>query len=196
MAVSEPGNISERIIAADQKISALIRIDRQDSLLFKLAAFFAHSGDSWFWCGALFVLWLFASGERERTLAYWGGTIALTALLVFFLKRLIARTRPEGTWGSVYRKTDPYSFPSGHAVRAGLIVMLAFHTFQDPVLLLVFCLWAALMVSARVATGVHYFSDVFAGFLLGLLVGKVWIMIGPWIFSTFSVLFDKSAWFK
>ena len=192
------GKLSElfkSVSAADERISSALRINDPKSTRFRIAAFLAHSGDSWFWCGALFCLWLFSSGERERTLAYWGGSIALTALLVFFLKRLIARARPEGDWGNVYRKTDPYSFPSGHAVRAGLILALAFHTFSQPLILVLFCIWAVLVILSRVATGVHYFFDIFAGFLLGILIGCLWILLQPWFFSTFPILFDKSSWF-
>ena len=152
-------------------------------------------GPASFDVGPLFVLWLFASGGRERTLAYWGGSIALTACFVFVLKRLIARTRPEGEWGNVYRRTDPYSFPSGHSVRAGVILLLAFHTFRHPLLLCAFCVWAVLMMLSRVATGVHYLLDVIAGFVLGLLIGWGWIALQPWLFSNFAILFDKSAWF-
>lgn len=189
-------DLIKKIEAADEKLSAALRIRPQEGSLFRIAALIAHSGDSWIWCGVLFILWLFSDGERERTLAYWGGSIALTAVFVFILKRIIARTRPEGEWGNVYRKTDPYSFPSGHAVRAGLIVMLAFRTFSEPVALAVFCLWAVLMCLSRVAAGVHYVLDIAAGFLLGLLIGRMWILFQPFIFEHFAVLFDKSSWFR
>lgn len=189
-------NFLQKIIAADERISAGLRIRDQNSLLFQLSAIFAHSGDSWLWCGALFVLWLFAEGERQRILAWWGGTIALTAVFVFFLKRVIARSRPKGEWGGVYRRSDPYSFPSGHAVRAGLIVVLAFNTFHHPLLLAGICLWAVLMTLSRVSSGVHYLLDVWAGFLLGLIIGQLWMLAQPWFFRTFAVLFDRSLWFK
>ncbi len=188
--------ISEKCSRTDGRISSALRITDEKSPLFRLAAAIAHSGDSWIWCGVLFVFWLFADGERERTLAWWGGTIAVTAVLVFILKRIIARTRPEGEWGGIYRRTDPYSFPSGHAVRAGLIVMLSFASFPGTPVPVVFCLWAVLMILSRVATGVHYFFDILAGFLLGLLIGWGWMVLQPWFFGTFPVLFDKSAWFN
>ena len=186
----------QKLEEADQKLSDRLRIRDENSLNFRIAALLAHSGDSWLWCGPLFILWLFASGERERSIAYWGGSIAFTALFVFILKRLIARTRPEGDWGSVYRRTDPYSFPSGHAVRAGVILALAFHSFHDPLLLCLFCIWAVLMIWSRVATGVHYLLDICAGFLFGLLIGRVWVLLQPWFYGTFAILFDKSSWFK
>lgn len=185
-----------RISVFDEKASAALGIEPQEGALFKLAAVIAHSGDSWFWCGALFIFWLFSSGDRERTIAYWGGSIALTACFVFVLKRVIARTRPEGEWGNVYRKTDPYSFPSGHAVRGGLILMLAVNTFEQKWVIAIFAVWAVLMILSRVATGVHYFLDVLGGFFLGLLIGWFWFAVQPFIYQHFSVLFDKSSWFK
>lgn len=186
----------QKIIAADERISAGLRIRDKNSPAFRISAVLAHSGDSWLWCGVLFILWLFAEGERQRILAWWGGTLALTAVFVFLLKRLIARARPEGEWGGVYRRSDPYSFPSGHAVRAGLIVVLAFHTFHHPLILAGICIWAVLMTLSRVSSGVHYLLDVCAGFLLGLLIGQLWMLAQPWFFRTFAVLFDRSLWFK
>lgn len=187
--------IWEKLIAFDEHISSKIRIQPQEGPLFRAAAIIAHTGDSWLWCGILFILWLFSSGERERTLAYWGGSIAVTALFVFLLKRLISRTRPEGEWGKVYRKADPYSFPSGHSVRAGLILVLAMASFDQPLIIILFTLWAVLMILSRVATGVHYLLDVFAGFALGLLIGWGWVSLQPFFFKTFPILFDKSRWF-
>ena len=188
--------LAEKIAAFDERVSASLRLTPDDGIRFKLAAFFAYSGDSWLWCGVLFILWLFADGDRERTLAYWGGTIALTACFVFVLKRVIARARPEGDWGSVYRKTDPYSFPSGHSVRAGLILMLAIYTFDNPWIIACFALWAVLMMLARVMTGVHYLSDVIAGFAIGILIGWFWNAVQPFIYTSFPILFDKSRWFQ
>lgn len=196
MRMDSPESFLKKLNDADQKCSDCLRIRDQKSQKFRVVSVLAHSGDSWLWCGILFILWLFASGERERVIAYWGGSIALTAIFVFFLKRLIARTRPEGDWGSVYRRTDPYSFPSGHAVRAGLILVLAFHTFHDPLLLGLFCVWAVLMIWSRVAAGVHYLLDICAGFLLGLVIGWIWVALQPWFLGTFPILFDKSSWLK
>ena len=189
-------NFWQKIDPFDEILSSKLRIEDKNSLRFGIAAFLAHSGDSWICCGILFVFWIFASGEREKILAWWGGSIALTALAVFFLKRLIARTRPKGDWGDVYRRTDPYSFPSGHAVRAGLIIILAINTFHDPRIIAVFLLWAVMMMLSRVAAGVHYVFDILGGFLFGLLIGCGWMALQPWFFRTFPILFDKASWFK
>ena len=120
----------------------------------------------------------------------------METVFVFLLKRVIARTRPEGNWGNVYRKTDPYSFPSGHSVRGGLILVLAINTFEQKWLIMLFVIWAILMTLSRIMTGVHYFLDVVGGFVLGILMGCVWIKLQPFFFTKFAVLFDKSQWFK
>jgi membrane-associated phospholipid phosphatase len=38
-------------------------------------------------------------------------------------------------------------------------------------------IWAPLLALARVAMGVHYLSDVFAGGLLGMLIGVLWLFL-------------------
>jgi len=38
-------------------------------------------------------------------------------------------------------------------------------------------LWAPLVALARVAMGVHYLSDVFAGGFLGFVIGTLWILV-------------------
>jgi undecaprenyl-diphosphatase len=96
--------------------------------------------------------------------------IALTAAIVFIIKLLVRRQRPAGEWGEFYRKTDPHSFPSGHAARATLLAIIAIGS-GSPWFALTLCLWAPLVILARVAMGVHYLSDVLAGALLGVALG-------------------------
>jgi len=183
----------QKILEQDQALTDKIRIKDENNKIFRIAAFFSHTGDSWFWCGGLFIIWLFAHGSSQKTAAFWGISIAVTAVLIFILKRIIHRKRPEGNWGDIYRRTDPHSFPSGHAVRAGLIIVLAMNTFQFP-LMIIFILWAILMVLSRVINGVHFLLDVTAGILIGLLIGICWIALMPYLFEMFFIVFDRSLW--
>lgn len=102
--------------------------------------------------------------------------ILLTAAVVFVVKLVVRRRRPEGEWGKFYRITDPHSFPSGHAVRAVMlaVVMLGLGPLWLGLLLLV---WAPLVGLVRVSMGIHYLSDVLAGMFLGLLVGVVVLLV-------------------
>lgn len=136
------------------------------------AAVLAHSGDSWFWLAAMAMIWLLSQGRfRSWSLAV-AAAIFMTALIVMALKFTIRRRRPEGAWGSIYRRTDPHSFPSGHAARAVLIAVL-FAGWGPAAFAPIILIWAPLVVLARVAMGVHYLSDVLAGALLGLAAGLI-----------------------
>jgi undecaprenyl-diphosphatase len=92
------------------------------------------------------------------------------------VKFSVRRRRPEGEWGAIYRKTDPHSFPSGHAARAAMLAMLAAGLGPSWFSLLL-ALWAPLVILARVAMGVHYLSDVLAGALFGLLLGGFFLFV-------------------
>ncbi len=183
----------QKILELDRVLTGKIRIKDENNKLFRIAAFLSHTGDSWFWCSGLFIIWLFAHGTLQKTVAFWGIAIAVTAVFIFLLKRMIHRKRPEGNWGDIYRKTDPHSFPSGHAVRAGLILVLAMNTFHFPFMIF-FIQWAILMILSRVITGVHFLLDVTAGIFLGLLIGIGWIAVMPYLFEMFYFLFDRSLW--
>jgi membrane-associated phospholipid phosphatase len=103
-------------------------------------------------------------------------SIIVLAVIVLAIKFSIRRRRPEGTWGAMYRSTDPHSFPSGHAARAILIAILA--SGLGPWWLAIFlCVWAPLVALARVAMGLHYLSDIVAGVVLGAVAGGIVLMI-------------------
>ena len=93
-------------------------------------------------------------------------SIAL-ALIVLIIKFSIRRRRPEGEWGGIYRKTDPHSFPSGHAARTTMLAVLAL--LLGPIWFgIILITWAPLVSLARVSMGVHFFSDVLVGLILGI----------------------------
>ena len=98
--------------------------------------------------------------------------ITLTAVIVLTIKFLVRRKRPEGDWGSIYRSTDPHSFPSGHAARAMMLAVLAL-ALGPAWLAVVLILWAPFVSVARIAMGLHYLSDVLAGIILGGIMGAV-----------------------
>lgn len=178
----------KRFFELDARLSSRVRLNEDHGGWWKAAAFFAHSGDSWFWAIGLGLVWLFSkSAWHVRSAVILIGVVVL-ALLVFAIKFLIRRPRPEGEWGAVYRNTDPHSFPSGHAARAALLALLVV-ALGPSWFTIVVLLWAPLVCLARVATGLHYLSDVFAGILFGLLAGWGLLVIQPLLMSFFPFLF-------
>ena len=159
----------KKIIDADVHLSARLRV-KPDSPIRSLAAFFAHSGDSWFWMAGLGLIWLFAGSEWRFRALVLAASIVVQAVTVLSIKFLIRRQRPEGEWGEVYRRGDPHSFPSGHATRAVMLAVMAIE-LGPAWFAWVLVLWAPLVCLARVSMGVHFLSDILAGALLGVLMG-------------------------
>jgi undecaprenyl-diphosphatase len=161
-----------RLLEIDARWSQQVRVAEKPGLLRTLAAILAHSGDSWFWLLGLIVLY-FAGDVYWRWRALVMGTgIVVTAVVVIIIKLTVRRRRPEGEWGGFYRKSDPHSFPSGHAVRAVMLAVLAVGLGPGWLAVLL-GIWAPLVGMARAAMGVHYLSDVLAGMVLGLFMGVV-----------------------
>lgn len=120
------------------------------------------------------VIWLFR--RHARALAWWViTTMAAGGLLGVLLKLLVGRHRPD-LLDPVARAVG-YSFPSGHALNATLaagvfVLVLLPHARAGKRWLL----WGAAIVVtlltgiSRIVVGVHWASDVVAGWLLGIAV--------------------------
>lgn len=164
------------MIELDARLTQQLRIAEQPGTVRTISVFLAHSGDSWFWLAGLAVMWLLGNEYWKFRALTLGVAILITAMVVFLVKQLVRRRRPEGEWGKFYRLTDPHSFPSGHTVRAFMLAVITLGV--GPLWLgLVLIVWAPLVGLARIAMGVHYLSDVLAGMVLGLLVGGLVLLL-------------------
>ncbi len=166
------------------QFSRKLWIAENPGFLRSLAIVLAHSGNSWLIGLGLGLLWLFGSSEWKFISAWMLLGVLSTALAVFAIKFTVRRRRPEGQWGQIYRRTDPHSFPSGHAARAAMIAVLGI--LLSPAWLgWILMIWAPMVMLARVAMGLHYISDVAAGALLGIGMGAIiW-----WAIPSISTLF-------
>ena len=169
-------SLVQRLLDLDNRWTASLRLRSEQRVAWPAAAVFAHSGDSWFWgAGLLVLIWRGDAVQRAWALQLLLAIVALAAI-VLVVKFLIRRQRPPGEWGSLYRRTDPHSFPSGHAARAFLIAALVV-AWGPAWLLPIVVLWAPLVALARVATGLHYLSDVVGGVVLGLVAAVVVVQV-------------------
>jgi membrane-associated phospholipid phosphatase len=121
-------------------------------------------------------------GNRFLLLAL---SIPLSNGIVEILKRILGRTRPEALWSLNFYGFDffginnlEYSFPSGHACTAGVLVgaLACFYPQRSFPLLLI----GALLAFTRVILGYHFLSDVIAGMSIGLLAAQ-------WIYRTMKL---------
>ncbi|MGI4871311.1 MAG: phosphatase PAP2 family protein [Janthinobacterium lividum] len=133
----------------------------------RLAIFFARAGDT----GPLVAAGLFttaalvATGQRR---AAWQFTLGLggSMLLTQVIKRLAARPRPT-LWVS-QRPEHTYSFPSGHAMDAAALAAALFFALPHARRAWVPApLFAAGVGWSRLYLGVHFPSDVLAGWGAG-----------------------------
>lgn len=115
----------------------------------------------------LLVIEVFAPGRRPGLCA--AVNLVLATLLNLLLKTLIQRPRPEG-----YRLVaeSGFSFPSGHSMVAmafyGLLIWMVWRYEKDSLVrrlgVIGFGLVIVLVGLSRIYLGVHYASDVLAGF--------------------------------
>jgi len=100
-----------------------------------------------------------------------------------FIKILVHRPRPFLTVKGLVPLITPhgFSFPSGHATLAMAMAVILAHHFPR-VRSLVYVL-AILVGFSRIYFGVHFLSDVLAGFILGAILGWLCIIVERTIIS-------------
>lgn len=178
------------LLETDAQISQKMRVAEKPGLLRQLAIFLAHSGDSWFWGLGLLIIWFIGNAEWRYKAVVLVFAIAVCAIATQAIKWLVRRERPRGEWGQLYRKADPHSFPSGHASRAIMLSVLG--VLLGPTwFAAALVIWGPLVALARVAMGVHYFSDILAGAALGLLIGFITL---PFFEAVKPVLLSLFPW--
>ncbi len=166
----------ERFSRFDATWSQRLRKLEQPGLARKAAIVLAHSGDSWFWLSGLILSWLIGTPELKLLALRLIIAVFSLAFTVMVIKFAIRRPRPAGEFGEIYRRSDPHSFPSGHAARSVLLAVLVVG-WGPSWLAVILVLWAPLVSLARVALGLHFPTDVLAGGLLGLVTGLVALSI-------------------
>lgn len=109
-----------------------------------------------------------------------GGSLLLNVLI----KQLFARDRPS-LWESI-APHDTYSFPSGHAMAsatlAAVVVLLAWRTRWRWPVVAVALPFVVLVGFSRVYLGVHYPSDILAG----------WAAASVWAAAVYLVVYRAS----
>lgn len=115
---------------------------------------------------AVAVAW---TGQRRTALVYAGTMLAATGLS-FALKVLIGRERPVAYFAKGVVETSG-SMPSGHAMLSAVAYAgLAFIALPDRKALMMGCVIAAVVGLSRIVLGVHYPTDVLAGWVLALVL--------------------------
>ena len=149
---------------------------------------------TWFggpiWIVVLTVLLFVFIKEKKICVAVLTNLVTITVLNQVF-KFILQRPRPEG-----YRliAESGYSFPSGHSMVSmafyGFLIYLIYYYFKNKhlkwTLITILGILIVLIGLSRIYLGVHYTSDVCAGFVFSLaylilyisVINKIGVMIG------------------
>ncbi|ETW21410.1 phosphatidic acid phosphatase [Mycobacterium gastri 'Wayne'] len=117
-----------------------------------------------------------------------GGGVALVVLVA---KALVVRDRPALPFATIAE--GGYSFPSGHAAGTAAVALLSgwlvtrwlITSWTGRIIVWTMAMgWSVMVGFSRIYLGVHYISDVLAGWLLGMAWGGVVVLVGTWWDST------------
>lgn len=108
--------------------------------------------------------YLFKKSRKDSIYPLWFA-FGITYFVVFVLKFIVARPRPDGVIMTTIFSMPDYSFPSAHAALAFVILGAMDEEFAR--VKKAWILLAAIIALSRVYFGLHYFSDVCFGAFLG-----------------------------
>lgn len=144
--------------------------------LTQIMKFISKIGDFIGYSIIIFILGVYLIFKRKAIiLAHILAIILTSAVFNIILKAIINRPRP---YGNSLVKVNFNSFPSGHAMSAitfyGLMIYLIFKFIKNSplkILLSSICILMILLIGmSRIYLGVHYPTDVIAGYMAGLVI--------------------------
>lgn len=163
----------DKFIIFDTYFSSLV-LSYSTPFLDKIFMSVTAIGSVFFWLLIVVLLWI-QKNKKLSFLLFFG--LVIDIILVAFLKFGVSRQRPEGIVNTVGS-----SFPSGHSSRSFLAATILTH-YTSLIYILAF-----LVAFSRIYLGVHYFSDVLFGSLIGVGIG---IMIKTVPDKTVSIILKK-----
>jgi membrane-associated phospholipid phosphatase len=120
-------------------------------------------------CGSVLVLVYLCCRRRWQSALFWLGSTAGAAILAGIAKKAVQRHRPE-LWALASRHAS-FSFPSGHATQS-MAFVIALLLLAPPekrkTILALGLAWVCLVGISRLYLGLHYPTDILAGWALAL----------------------------
>lgn len=163
----------------------------QTPLLNQVLTFITHlASTTMMIIGGLILLAFFISKKKWRYSLILTCSMFLGKGAEVFIKQVIGRDRPLNP----IIEADGYSFPSGHATIAIIFYLILAYYFKNHIknknikyLLMSLCLSIILAVGfSRIYLGAHWYSDVIAGYALGLFCFTLMVLILEFITTVFK----------
>jgi undecaprenyl-diphosphatase len=168
--------LNARLAALDERVSARLVLVGEPGPPRTAAILVTRSGDGLPFLVFLGALFLLGSPVWKAVALTLFVADILTFLVVQTLKFLARRARPAGEWGRMYRRLDPFSFPSGHSARGGAMAAMSL-IVGPPWFGVVMLVWGVAVASSRVLLGVHFVSDAIGGLLIGVTMSLALVLL-------------------
>jgi undecaprenyl-diphosphatase len=130
------------------------------------------------------IIVVYIAFKNKRFALLWAYVLSISSsvLLSVFIKNLIQRPRPLG---GLVDESGTFSFPSNHstiaAAACGFFILFIFRSDLSRNLKILIIILLSLIIVltgySRLYLGVHYFSDVIGGYLIGLICAFISIKI-------------------
>ncbi len=140
--------------------------------LTKFAVIFTQFGSAWRLLPfTLAITGLLALRRQWRSLLYWVVTLVGCGLINLYGKMFWHRVRPH-LWDSSFPLLTDFSFPSGHAmssmITVAALVVLSWNSRWRGLVMTIGGLYVVGIGWTRLYLGVHYPSDILAGWMLSI----------------------------
>lgn len=164
--------LTEKILNGDVVIYRFISTRLMNNTNTAFLKFITHLGGATFLIGLTILLMIFIKDKGIKLL------IPLNLIIIFVLnqamKFIVQRPRPAEF--AIINEAG-YSFPSGHSMVSmayyGFLIWLVYRYMENrglkTLLILIFTVLIPLVGISRIYLGVHYASDVLAGFCISLV---------------------------
>ncbi|GAD78731.1 phosphatase PAP2 family protein [Vibrio ezurae] len=162
-----------------QHINPIVRFDLTFSLLCmehkyadrvsQISRAISHSGDGHLYVLLAFIAYVVDSATGSLFLACGLLAFAIELPIYWLVKNGFRRRRPHELsprFINYIEPSDKYSLPSGHTAAATIMAINI--SFFFPSLAIIAVVWASLIALSRILLGVHFFSDIVAGVILGI----------------------------
>jgi len=168
----------ENLLGFDQTVSAFIHSYRNDTLTDVVIVITNLGSTTAYLIGIPVIALAVYRFGHNRYLTLQAAIILLSSFIInLFLKSEVGRARPEVTQRLIEVGDMSLSFPSGHSMSAMafygfviyLIIRLWRSNFSNFIVIFLLILLILSIGASRIYLGVHYPSDVVAGFIGGLI---------------------------
>jgi undecaprenyl-diphosphatase len=146
--------------------------------IFRLITSLGDFGSIWLVISIFLILY-----KKTRRIGLYAllGYVLCSLSVDILLKNIVQRPRPFTLYEAIIpliKEPSSYSFPSGHTVKAFSVAFILYRIW-DKRIGVVFIIIASLIAFSRIYLGVHFFSDIVGGILVGWVIS----MAVTWLYK-------------